>query len=84
MAKTVVRMAIPLRDGELKINAATLIDLLRYAGVIRVVAKTPLTMAIDIYPPYAEARGNNTWADMNARRIQSFGFDAVVAPITGG
>ncbi len=84
MAKTVVRMAIPIKDGTPKIDAETLIEMLRYAGVIRIAAKTDLTLAIDINPPYAEARGNETWADMNARRIQSFGYNAVAAPTAGG
>ncbi len=53
-------------------------EVLRYAGVVTVIKDTDTTLVFDIHR--AEARGDQMWAEMNARRISSFGLNAAATP----
>ena len=53
-------------------------EFLRYAGVTKVVKDTAETLVFDIHR--AGSTGTQEWAEMNAKRIQSFMVNAVAAP----
>jgi len=53
-------------------------EFLRYAGVTKVVKDTAETLVFDLHR--AGSTGTQEWAEMNAKRIQSFMVNAVAAP----
>jgi hypothetical protein len=58
------------------------IECLRYAGLIDVHETDPeglTTLCFDIRPP--NSVDSKVWAEMNAKRMQSFGYNAVAAPL---
>ena len=76
----VVRVVLP--DG---INDATpatrlLIESLRYAGLVEVHRADNDGVCFDLICPHG--LDDKVWAKANAERMQSFGYNAVVAPGT--
>lgn len=58
----------------------TLVECLRYAGLLEIHQPESDGLWFDLLPP-AFAKGNSKqWAENNAKRMQSFGFNAVSAP----
>ena len=57
------------------------IECLRYAGVVHVqkVDDKPSRLIIDILPP-KNSGNDRVWAEANAERMQTFGYNAVPAP----
>src|SRR5574340_1264420 len=51
---------------------------LRYAGIAQVHDETEKTILFDIYAPAGV--DTKIWAELNARRMQSFGYNAIAAP----
>jgi hypothetical protein len=64
-------------------NIGTFVECLRYAGIVHVHDTDPhglTTLCFDILPPHGI--DSSTWADANARRMKTFGFNAEKAPAT--
>lgn len=53
-------------------------ECMRYAGLIRIHRDNSEGMCFDIRPP--SGVDSKMWAEMNAKRMQSFGYNAVCAP----
>ncbi len=85
----VVRVVIPTIDGHAPlaqpVNGAFL-DSLRYAGLVRVHRDNEQGQCFDLLPPAhiakQGAKATGVWADMNACRMKSLGYNAVEAPAT--
>lgn len=54
------------------------IECMRYAGLIRIHRDNSEGMCFDIRPPIGV--DSEMWAQLNANRMQSFGYNAVKAP----
>lgn len=92
----VVRISIPLPDAETEslpvyLRAArsvvkpidgAFLECLRYAGVINLHRNNEERQVFDIFPPKSSWNVSQEWAEMNAKRMQSFGFLAAAAPST--
>jgi hypothetical protein len=62
-------------------QVCSLIECLRYAGLLSVHTFDPEEkITFDIQPPHGV--DSKKWAEMNAKRMQSFGYNAVCAPRT--
>lgn len=60
-----------------------LLECFRYAGLIQVHRSDETGMCFDIMPPDVGpdlSVNHDAWAQQNAERISSFGFNAVAAP----
>jgi hypothetical protein len=65
-------------------HVSTFIENLRYAGLVKVHSThdgEPLRTVFDILPPHGVE--DVAWAQMNADRMTSFGYNAVSAPEMG-
>lgn len=89
MAKTMWVVRVVTGDDEMDTRSTTevakpghtlkeFMENLRYAGVLRIHRDDPSGMCFDIMPPIGVDSG--TWAEMNAKRMRSFGYNAVKAP----
>lgn len=56
------------------------IESLRYAGIVDIHRHDETGMCFDIIPPTASYTNQENWANSNAKRLASFGFNAVKAP----
>lgn len=88
------RVDAPLSFGVGALNVGMLIECLRYAGCVtkvsedeevEVAGETYYKEVFDIHAPRDIGKGfTRSWAEQNAKRIQSFGVNAAAAPkITG-
>jgi hypothetical protein len=74
-----VRVALRRGDDPARRDIETLIECLRYAGLITVhdVPTADATLCFDLPPPYSLGyRLSRDWAQKNAERMRSFGFNA--------
>lgn len=58
-----------------------LLEWLRYAGIITVISDTAIGYVFDLKPPahITSQTTQESWAESNASRIRSFGFNAATA-----
>lgn len=75
--KYVVRVV--LFEHQLRGDEGALIECFRYAGLVSHPREGDgTTLTFDIYPPHEAP--TKAWADMNAERMRTFGFNAEAAP----
>jgi len=84
----VVRVVAYDRETEPKLpciareDIGTLVECLRYAGLVEVHQPESDGLWFDLLPPAAIGAGNSkVWSENNAKRMESFGFNAVSAPM---
>ena len=56
------------------------LDCLRYAGFVHVHHDNEERQTFDLLCPLPKSYNNKVWAEQNAARMRSFGYNAVVAP----
>jgi hypothetical protein len=84
MKKTYVVRVVTDSDTAKYVEAGPFLECLRYAGLIQVHRASPSGFAcFDLLPPATHQAGSKQWAEMNAERMSSYGFNAVVAPKWG-
>ena len=59
-------------------------ELLRYAGLSRRLAEFPDHEVFELQSRLPASHDTKAWAEQNAARMQSFGLNAVAAPIWDG
>lgn len=78
--KYVVRVVIPTVENSpplaQRVDGAFL-ECLRYAGIVTVHRDNEEGQVFDIHSPFGA--GDKAWSEMNAQRMQSFGYNAVSA-----
>lgn len=80
MKEYVVRV-VQTEDKEGGEISYAFIESLRYAGIVKVHETDPHGLTILCFDLICPHNGSSkTWAEMNAERMRSFGFNAVVAP----
>ena len=59
-----------------------IIECLRYAGIVNVHYDDEKGQCFDIYPPKHYWSESKRWSEMNAERMETYGFNAASAPST--
>lgn len=79
----VVRVVLPTKlDNTYHVDPA-FIECLRRAGLVQVQPTASSdTQVVDLIAPCKNVPDTKLWADMNAERMRSFGYNAVAAPST--
>lgn len=76
----VVRVVLPDGINSLTDELRSLLEQFRYAGLITVHREDEQGMCFDMKCPHGIV--DKVWAEQNAKRMQSFWYNAVVAPST--
>jgi hypothetical protein len=81
--KWTVRVVVPKQERFPELPAIPdfkLLECLRYAGLVTIHHDNDERLLFDIHCPYG--LDSKVWAEKNAERMRSFGYDAVCAPST--
>ncbi len=73
--KWVVRVVIHLDESR---EPFSLVESFRYAGLVKVHPTQMTSFCFDMLPPHVS--DSKIWAEMNAERMRSFGYNAEAAP----
>lgn len=78
--KQVVRVVLPDGMNQLTSEVRQLVECLRYAGIATVHRDNDDGLCFDLHCP--SGLMDKPWAEMNAKRMRSFTYNAVAAPGT--
>ncbi len=76
--RSVVRVILPDGINHLTPEVESLVECLRYAGLVSIHPVGEDRLCFDLNCP--PGLDSEMWADMNAARMRSFAYNAVVAP----